>query len=197
MFYHLVGTVTDMEAGFAVIDCGGVGYGVFVTANTLSHIRRDERTKLYICEQIRDDAFDLFGFDSLSEKRCFEMLVSVSGVGPRMAMAILSVASPEKLCMAIVSGDEKALTAAQGVGKRLAQRIILELKDKMQKQADTLGGSAAASAGAGSQAKLADVMSALTVLGYSRNECVQALQGLDMSKPLEDLIRSALRNMMN
>ena len=197
MIYHLNGTVTDMEPGLAVIECGGVGFGVQVTANTLSQLHRGESAKLYICEQVREDAFELFGFGELGEKRCFEMLISVSGVGPKVAMAILSAASPEKLCMAIVSGDEKALTAAPGVGKRLAQRIILELKDKMEKQAVGLGGSAAAVPGVDSQAKLADVMSALTVLGYSRSECTQAIQGLDMSRPLDELIRAALRNMMN
>ena len=197
MFYHLNGTVTDMEPGLAVIECGGVGFGVQVTANTLSQLHRGESAKLYICEQVREDAFELFGFGELGEKRCFEMLISVSGVGPKVAMAILSAATPEKLCMAIVSGDEKTLTAAPGVGKRLAQRIILELKDKMEKQAVGLGGSSAAVPGADSQAKLADVMSALTVLGYSRSECTQAIQGLDLSRPLEDIIRAALRNMMN
>ncbi len=200
MFYHLSGTVTDLEPGLAVVDCGGVGFAVNTTAYTVGQLHRGEKGKLYICEQVREDAFDLYGFATLGEKRCFEMLISVSGVGPKAALAILSANTPERVCMAVLNDDEKALTAAQGVGKRLAQRIILELKDKMGKQAEGLAPSGITlptAAVAGDGTKLADVMSALTVLGYSRAECSAALKGVDLDAlSLEDAIRAALRNMM-
>lgn len=200
MFYHLNGTVTDLEPGLAVVDCGGVGFAVNTTTYTMGQLHRGEKGRLYICEQVREDAFELYGFATLGEKRCFEMLISVSGVGPKAALSILSANTPERVCMAVLNDDEKALTAAQGVGKRLAQRIILELKDKMGKQADGLvpgGAVPAAAAAAGDGTKLADVVSALTVLGYSRTECSAALKGLDLEAlSLEDAIRAALRNMM-
>ena len=198
MFYHLSGTITDMEPGLAVIDCGGVGFAVNTSAYTVGQLHRGERAKLYISEQVREDAFDLYGFATQGEKRCFDMLISVSGVGPKAALSILSAGSPEKVCMAVMSDDERTLTAAQGVGKRLAQRIILELKDKIQKQTEGMalpevGGAAVQStAEAG---KLADVVSALTALGYTRAECTAALKGLELEDmTLENAIRAALRN---
>lgn len=200
MFYHLNGTVTDLEPNLAVVDCGGVGFAVNVTAVTLGRLKRGEKAKLYICEQVREDAFELYGFATAEEKRCFEMLISVSGVGPKAAVSILSANTTERVCMAIMSDDEKVLTAAAGVGRRLAQRIILELKDKMRKQGADLptpGVSAAdmPASGPEGQTKLADVMSALTVLGYSRAECNAAVKGLDLNAlSLEDAIRAALRS---
>ncbi|MCD8117331.1 MAG: Holliday junction branch migration protein RuvA [Oscillospiraceae bacterium] len=200
MFYHLMGTVADLEPNLAVIDCGGVGFAVNVSANTAGRLNRGAQTKLYISEQIREDAFDLYGFSTAAEKRCFEMLLAVSGVGPKAALAILSVNTPEGVSMAVLTDDEKALTAAAGVGKRLAQRIILELKDKLKKQAPELVLSESGPAvpvGEEGHSKLADVTSALTVLGYSRAECTAAMRGLDLDTlSLEDAIRAALRNMM-
>ncbi len=201
MFHHLNGTVTDLEPGLAVIECGGVGFEVNTTAYTLGQLHRGENAKLYICEQVREDAFDLYGFATAGERRCFEMLISVSGVGPKAAIAILSSNTPERVCAAIMSDDERILTSAPGVGKRLAQRIILELKDKIQKQSGSMAptdmGVTMPAAAGGEQTKLSDLMSALTVLGYSRAECAAAIKGLDIeSMTLEDAIRAALRGMM-
>lgn len=200
MFYHLTGTVASLEPNLAVIDCGGIGFGVTVSGSTVSRLTRGARATLYISEQIREDAFDLYGFMTAAEKRCFEMLISVSGVGPKAAISILSANTPEGVCMAVMTDDEKALTAASGVGKRLAQRIILELKDKLKKEAPDMAVSVAGPdipAGGGEASKLANVISALTVLGYSRAECTAALRGLDIeAMSLEDAIRAALRNMM-
>lgn len=200
MFHHLNGTVTDLEAGLAVIECAGVGFSVAVTSNTLARLHRGEKAKVYLSEQIREDAFDLYGFAEEGEKRCFEMLISVSGVGPKVALAVLSSHTPEQVFMAILNGDEKALTGVPGVGKRLAQRILLELKDKIQKQVGSLDLpedlSAPAADGAG-QTKLQELISALMVLGYSRAECTAAVKGLDLaSLSLEDAIRAALRGMV-
>ena len=118
----------------AVIDCNGVGYAVNTTTNTLSRLKLNDRAKLYISECIKEDSFDLYGFATLSEKRCFEMLLGVSGIGPKAAQAILCAATPEGLALAIMNGDDKAITAAQGVGKKIAQRVILELKDKVSQE---------------------------------------------------------------
>lgn len=199
MFYHLKGTITDIESNMAVLDCGGVGFSVNTSMNTLSQIRLGENIKLYICEQVREDAFELFGFKTLGEKHCFEMLISVSGVGPKAALSILSANTPEGVCMAVMSGNEKALTVAQGIGKKIAQRVILELKDKMQKQAGDFSAentSFAVPADTEEQTKMSDAASALAVLGYSSSECASALKNVDMSMPLESIIRAALRNMM-
>ncbi len=200
MFYHLTGTVADLEPNLAVIDCGGIGFAVNVSTNTMSRLNRGSQARLYIRELIREDAFDLYGFGTMAEKHCFEMLLAVSGVGPKAALAILSVNTPEGVSMAVLTDDEKALTAAAGVGKRLAQRIILELKDKLKKQAEELSLPESAPyvpTGEEGHSKLADVTSALTVLGYNRSECAAALRGLEMENlSLEEAIRAALRNMM-
>ena len=134
MFYHLDGKVVELGQGMAVIDCSGVGYLVNVSLNTLAQLKNGERAKLYISESVREDAFELFGFASKSEKRSFDLLIGVSGVGPKAALSILSAHTPEALSMAILSGDEKALTVAPGIGKKIAQRVILELKDKLAKE---------------------------------------------------------------
>ena len=134
MFYYVNGTVTELEAGLAVIDCGGVGYACATTNYTLSQLKKGERAKLYTYLNVREDAMELFGFASQSELRSFKLLIGVSGVGPKAALSILSATTPQQLAMAVVMGDEKALTAAQGVGKKIAQRIILELKDKLAKE---------------------------------------------------------------
>ena len=132
MLYYVSGTVTILEPGLAVIDCGGVGYGCRVTAYTAGQLKLNQPARLYITESIREDAFDLYGFSSREEQRCYELLTSVNGVGPKAAMAILSSGGPQNFTLAVVTGDEKMLTAAQGIGKKIAQRIILELKDKLK-----------------------------------------------------------------
>ena len=134
MFYHIDGVVSELEPGLAVLDCGGVGYALSVTANTLSGLRAGQRAKLYISESIGENNFDLFGFLDKNERRCFEMLTSVSGIGPKAAMSILSHNTPEGLAFAVMSNNEKALTVAPGIGKKIAQRVILELKDKVSKE---------------------------------------------------------------
>lgn len=199
MFYHIKGTVTDIDLGMVVVECGGIGFAVNTSANTMSQLRAGKETKLYISEQVREDAFELYGFKTLAEKNCFEMLISVSGVGPKAAVSILSANTPEGVAMAVISGNEKALTVAQGIGKKIAQRVILELKDKMKKQTEDFAipnADFTVPAGDSVQGKMADAASALGVLGYSSSECAAALKGIDMTLSLEDIIRAALRNMM-
>ena len=139
MFYYIEGVVSLIDGPVAVVDCGGVGYAVNTTVNSLSRVRIGEKARFYTCTIIREDCFDIYGFATAEEKRCFELLIGVSGVGPKAALAILSVGTPEHLTMAVITGDEKALTAAPGVGKKLAQRILLELKDKIAKETQEIG----------------------------------------------------------
>lgn len=197
MFHHLTGVITDIGPNFAAIDCHGVGFGLNVTAHTLSRLRPGETATLYIRESIREDAFDLFGFAAKDERSCFEMLLSVSGVGPKAALSILSAVTPESLAMAVISGDEKALTAAPGIGKKIAQRIILELKDKIAKETGGIALPAAAQSGGAGGSKLSDAAAALAVLGYGSSEIAAALKDIDIEgTALEDIIRLALKKMI-
>ena len=196
MLYYVSGTVAVLEPGLAVVDCGGVGYGCRVTAYTASQLKLNQSAKLFITESIREDAFDLYGFSSREEQRCYELLTSVSGVGPKAALAILS-AGPQNFTLAVMTGDEKLLTAAQGVGKKLAQRIILELKEKVGgagTELDFSGPSVSAPAAQGNNAAMANA--ALQELGYSPAEIANALKGADPNASTEDLVRYALRAMV-
>lgn len=197
MFYHLKGTITDIVPGMAVVECGGVGYGVYTSMYTLSQLHVGTEDKLYISESVREDAFDLYGFKTLSEKNCFDLMISVSGVGPKAAISILSSSTPDGIYMAVMSGNEKELTVAPGIGKKIAQRILLELKDKIGKEAAEISASSdfVIPANDGTQSKMADAAAALGVLGYSSSECAAALKGIDMELPLEEIIRTALRSM--
>lgn len=197
MFYYVDGTVTVLQQGLAVIDCGGVGYGCRITAYTAGQLKLNQTAKLYVTESIREDAYELFGFSSREEQRCYELLTSVNGVGPKAAMAILSSGGPQNFTLAVLTGDEKMLTAAQGIGKKIAQRIILELKDKLGGSAmelDLSAGAAPVSVSAGSAAALAQA--ALQELGYSPAEISAALKGADPNASTEDLVRYALRAMV-
>jgi len=200
MFYYLEGNVTVIAQNLAVVDIGGVGYACMTTLNTLSHLETGKKARLYTYCNVKEDAFDIFGFYDLSEKRCFEQLLSVSGVGPKVAIAILSSASPESIALAIIGDDESALTAAPGVGKKLAQRIILELKDKVSKEMPALKASGFVPAGdgagcAGPGSKQRDAAAGLTVLGYSQSEISAAMRSVDVdSLSVEEIIREVLKN---
>jgi len=195
MLYYVSGTVTVLEPNLAVIDCGGVGYGCRVTAYTAGQLKMNQPAKLFVTESIREDAYDLFGFSGKEEQRCFELLTSVNGVGPKAAMAILG-AGPQNFTLAVMTGDEKLLTAAQGVGKKLAQRIILELKDKMGGGVAELDFSAGVAPVAAPQGSMALAQAALQELGYSPAEIGMALKGADPNATTEELVRHALRAMV-
>lgn len=200
MFYHINGVVTDIEPNLVVLECGGVGYALNASLNTISSVRTGERVKLYTYEIIREDVHDLYGFASKSEKHCFELLLAISGVGPKAALSILSSNTPDGLALAVLNGDEKALTSAPGIGKRIAQRILLELKDKMAKEsasvdfADDAGGARVGSA----SAARSDAIAGLTVLGYSMPEINAALRTLPSIEGMsaDQIIKAALRAMM-
>ena len=197
MIYYVSGLVTILEPGLAVVDCGGVGYGCRVTAYTAAQLKLNQNARLYITESIREDAHDLYGFISKEEQRCYELLTSVNGVGPKAAMAILSSGGPQNFTLAVMTGNDKMLTAAQGVGKKIAQRIILELKDKIggsSTELDFSAGPAAAPVQSGNNAALAHA--ALQELGYTAAEINAALKGVDPKATTEEMVRYALRAMV-
>jgi Holliday junction DNA helicase RuvA len=195
MFYYLEGKLLLPDLTTAVIDCGGVGYKLTVSGTTRSAIatKSGQIVRLYTYLSVREDAMELFGFSDEEELTAFTQLISVSGVGPKAAVAILSVLTAERLNKAVLTGDVKAISAAQGVGAKIAARIVLELKDKLAK---ALGVSAeelpAVPDGGGAQA-LSDAMNALMVLGYTRAEASAALKKINPAgKSTEDLIKEGL-----
>lgn len=201
MFYYLEGTVAELLPYLAVIDCGGVGYACKTTNNTLSHLKKGQKGKVYTYLNVGEGVFDLYGFATQSELHTFRMLLGVSGVGPKAALAILSTGTPDALAMAIITGDEKTLTAAPGIGKKIAQRIILELKDKLAKESAATGldfSSNGTSVNAVSFTnKAPEAAQALAVLGYSSAEVAVALKGVDVENlPLEEIIRQSLKKMV-
>ena len=197
MFYHIEGIVSEVDINLAVIDCGGVGYAINTTANTLSQIHVKQKAKLYISEVVKEDAFDLYGFATISEKRCFEMLRTVSGIGPKAAQSILAANTPESLAVAIMNGDDKAISAAQGIGKKIAQRVILELKDKVSKEAGTVASEMPTVLSPADGDARSDAIAALMVLGYSAPEINSALRGADISgMSAEQIIKLTLKKMV-
>lgn len=207
MFYYIEGKLAHLDYGFAVVDAGGVGYKMTITQTTYEsmppHLSVSEAplVRLYTYMAVREDGVELFGFATDSELEAFKMLITVSGIGPKAAVAILSVFTPDKLAIAIMNEDTKAIAKANGIGAKTAARVILELKDKVSKvYGDNISTSEASSSArtsvpAGSS-KLSDAQSALLVLGYTKSEIVAALRGVDISnKETDDIIRLALKNL--
>jgi len=197
MFYYINGTVSVIEENLAVLDCGGVGYACNTTAYTLSQLQIGRVQKLFTYCNIREDAFDIYGFSTKEELNCFNRLMSVSGVGPKAALAILSAVTPSQLSLAVMTADEKTLTMAQGVGKKMAQRIILELKDKFSAQVSEGDSAPGPYAVVSAGSKTSEATAALASLGYSNSEIAMALKNLDVENmTIEDIVRSALRAMV-
>ena len=200
MFYYLDGVVAHVEPFLAVIDCSGVGYACRTTSYTLSALKKGEKGKLFTHLNVREDAVELYGFATAEELRLFQQLISVSGVGPKAALSILSASTPANLALSIITGDERALTCAQGIGKKIAQRVILELKDKLAK-GQTVSAAGESYGGTGvtiiPENKMSEASAALAVLGYSQGEINLALKGIDLdSLTLEQVIKQALKKMM-
>lgn len=199
MFYYVNGTVAHLAPYLAVIDCGGVGYACRTTNNTLARLKKGETAKLYTYLNVREDAMELYGFFTEDERNCFQLLIGVSGVGPKAALSILSSSTPEALAMSIITGDEKALTVAPGIGKKIAQRVILELKDKLAKGQIAPSGESYGGTGVTviPENKSSEAAAALAVLGYSTAEIGVALKGIDLDAlSLEEIIKQALKKMV-
>ena len=207
MFYYIEGKLAHLDYGFAVLDANGVGYKLTITQTTYEamppHLSVAEApsVRLYTYMAVREDGIELFGFASESELEAFKLLITVSGVGPKAATAILSVFTPDKLAITIMNEDTKAIAKANGIGAKTAARIVLELKDKISKTytesipATQSTVSTRTPTPAGSS-KLSDAQSALLVLGYTKSEVVAALRGIDLAnKETDDIIRLALKNL--
>ena len=197
MFYSVRGKLIHTTTTCAVVECGGVGYNCQTTMNTLKQIKLGSEVMLYTYLNVREDAMELFGFATKTELETFKTLISVSGVGPKAGLSILSELSPEQVAMAIATDDIKTITRAQGVGKKLAQRVILELKDKLAKSLGTADGIPVASAAAAAtvSGNVPKAIEALGVLGYTPANVSPVLAAFDSSLPVEQLIAMTLRQM--
>lgn len=199
MIYSLKGTLTEKDIGVAVVECGGVGYLMSITGQTLSLLPDVGReVQIYTYMHVKEDDVELFGFYEKQERDCFKVLLSVNGVGPKMALSILTELSPSQLSVAIVSGDYQQLTRAGGVGPKLAQRIVLELKDKISKDMpELLNGKSVTPVQAGTGEKTAEVITALLALGYTQHEAKRAAGTLDLQNlSVEQAIKAALAQLM-
>ena len=198
MIYSLRGKITVMEPNLAVIECGGVGYACRTTAYTLSQLAVGEEAFLYTHMNVREDAVEQFGFADTAELNCYKMLTSVSGVGPKAALSILSDLSPQGFALCVAGGDSKVLTHSQGIGKKIADRIILELKDKIAKQdtnipAESYAQLSQTSATMGNN--MNEAISALVVLGFTNQQAQKALSGLSPDMPVGDLVKEGLKKL--
>lgn len=195
MIYSLKGNLIVMEQGFSVVECAGVGYKCYTSLNTQRNLKLGTEVTLFTYMSVREDACELFGFATKTELQCFKLLIGVSGVGPKVGIALLSDLTPEQITLAISAGDVKSLTRAQGVGPKLASRIILELKDKLKGFATSdngveLKGSVIADTG-----NISKAVGALAVLGFSVADVTPVLSKLDPSLSVEQLISETLKKM--
>lgn len=194
MIYSVHGELVAAEQNLAVVECAGVGYACRTTAYTLSKLKTGDTVTLYTVLKISEDSADLFGFADKSELDCFKMLTSVSGVGAKGALSILSIMPPERFALCVASGDSKALTSAPGIGKKTAELIILKLKDKIAKQSISVK-SASADFTPSTAGAMSEALTALQVLGYGTAEAAGALAGLPQDMPVNELVKAALKNL--
>lgn len=196
MLYSLTGNVIFTDLNSVALECGGVGFRCLTSANTLRDVDVHEKTTLYTHLNVREDALDLFGFSTEYELEWFKLLIGVTGVGPKAALAILSELPPEKIALAVSAGDVKAITRAQGVGPKIAQRVILELKDKAKSALSSFGevtSQADEVAEVFGSSNTSEAVAALTMLGYSQSEAALAVSKVDASLPTDQIIRQCLK----
>lgn len=196
MFYSLTGNVIFSDLNSLAIECGGVGFRCLTTANTLRDIDKTKKVTVFTHLNVREDALDLFGFSTEYELEWFKNLIGVTGVGPKAALAVLSEMTPEKLALSISAGDVKAITKSQGVGPKIANRIILELKDKAKSAVSSTGESAVdfdSISAVNEMPNTSEAIAALTMLGYSQSEASVAVSKLDPTLPVEEMIRQGLK----
>ena len=194
MIYSVRGNLILMDAGIAVVECGGVGYRVQTSISTQKTLKLNSEVMLYTYMNVREDAIELFGFATKSELSTFKMLIAITGVGPKVALAILSELSSEQIAMAVSAGDSKTLTRASGVGPKLAQRIVLELKDKI-KSVDTAGFEVSKGSVIADTGNVPKAVAALAVLGYSAADVTPILSRLDPNMSVEAMIAATLKQM--
>lgn len=195
MIYSLRGNLIHWEQGLAVVECAGVGYACRTTMNTLSKIRDSKEVTLFTYMHITENSLDLFGFADKSELSSFKQLISVSGVGPKAALSILSDITPSKLALCIASGDSKTLTRSQGIGAKIAQRIVLELKDKVAKEQKFSAADLASVPDIGAGSSISEAMTALQTLGFTPAQCASALSKADPNASVEELVKFGLKNL--
>lgn len=198
MYYYIQGELIHTEPNAAIIDNNGIAYRMSISANTLSRVasQKGNKVKLYTYLVVREDVMELIGFHDMEELSAYKLLISVSGVGAKSALSVLSMMSPEKFALAVTTGDTKAISKAQGIGAKTAARIVLELKDKISKElsADNSGDYDLDLDSPNN--KIADAQNTLLVLGYTRTEALQALRGIDtITLDLENIIRAALKKL--
>lgn len=195
MIYSVRGNLILMDAGYAVVECGGVGYRVQTSITTQKQLKLNSDTMLYTYMNVREDAMELYGFASKSELSTFKLLIGITGVGPKVALAILSELSSEQIAMCVSSGDSKTLTRASGVGPKLAQRIVLELKDKIKGSVDTSGFEVSKGSVITDTGNVPKAVAALAVLGYSAADVTPILSKLDPTMSVEQMIAATLKQM--
>lgn len=195
MIYSVRGNLILMDAGFAVVECGGVGYRVQTSITTQKQLKLNTETMLYTYMNVREDAMELYGFASKGELSTFKMLIGITGVGPKVALAILSELSSEQIAMCVSSGDSKTLTRASGVGPKLAQRIVLELKDKIKGIAESEGFEISKGSVVVDTGNVPKAVAALAVLGYSATDVTPILSKLDPNMSVEAMIAATLKQM--
>ena len=195
MIYSVRGNLILMDAGYAVVECGGVGYRVQTSITTQKQLKLNTETMLYTYLNVREDAMELYGFASKGELNTFKMLIGITGVGPKVALAILSDLTSEPIAMCVSSGDSKTLTRANGVGPKLAQRIVLELKDKIKGVVDTAGFDVGKGSVIADTGNVPKAVAALAVLGYSAADVTPILSKLDPTMSVEAMIAATLKQM--
>ena len=202
MFYYLTGIISETGQNSVVLDVGGIGFLISTSLNTVSALKRGQEAKLYISESIGENNYDLYGFSDLQEKRFFELLIGISGVGPKAAISLLSAMNTDTLMMAVFNEDLKTITSAPGIGKKIAQRIVLELREKLGAEMPNLAASAGeplpARTGSGADSRaMSDALAALSVLGYSTAEVSPVLRSGDWTGMSSDqIIRAVLKSMV-
>lgn len=195
MYYYIKGTLVQKSDNYIVVDANGVGYMIYTSLNSMQNVGEvGKKITIYTYLHVREDVMDLFGFTTIEEKNMFMHLISVSGVGPKAALSILSVTTPAKFALAVITNDVKTITKASGVGPKIAQRVILELKDKMK--TDELEIDLEDESDDILSDNRSEAISALVVLGYSSNDAQKAVKGIDGTLSVEEIIKKALAGLL-
>ena len=195
MYYYIKGTLVQKSDNYIVVDANGVGYMIYTSLNSMQNTGEiGKKITIYTYLHVREDVMDLFGFTTIEEKNMFMHLISVSGVGPKAALSILSVTTPAKFALAVITNDVKTITKATGVGPKMAQRVILELKDKMK--TDELEIDLEDESDDILSDNRSEAISALVVLGYSSNDAQKAVKGIDGTLSVEEIIKKALAGLL-